>query len=143
MANLFGLKRINGSHLIPKWMLINRDLGVWRTNVVQQSFLPHETQLILGIPFSQRSTANRVVWSFTPNGSFSTSSAYKLLTNLATSGSAGSFALEPQKSLEGCLATPSTQKNQAFHMESLQQCPPYEKQFGLSTDRKFRPLRSL
>ena len=46
---------------------------------------------------NQCSVADRMVWSLTPNGSFSTSSAYKLLTNPATSGSAGSTALEPQK----------------------------------------------
>ena len=46
---------------------------------------------------NQCSVADRMVWSLTPNGSFSTSIAYKLLTNPATSGSAGSTALEPQK----------------------------------------------
>ena len=34
--------------------LINHELGIWNTDVVQRLFLPHEASLILGIPLSLR-----------------------------------------------------------------------------------------
>ena len=34
--------------------LINQDLGIWKTEMVENSFLPHEASIILGIPLSSR-----------------------------------------------------------------------------------------
>ena len=41
--------------------LINSNLGMWKYESVQQLFLPHKASLILGIPFSLRMPADRVV----------------------------------------------------------------------------------
>ena len=34
--------------------LINQELGMWKTDVVERLFLSHEDSLILGIPLSLR-----------------------------------------------------------------------------------------
>ena len=34
--------------------LINHDMGIWKSDLVYQHLLPHEAQLILGIPLSPR-----------------------------------------------------------------------------------------
>ena len=74
--------------------LINHDLGIWKSNLVHQHFLPHEARLILGIPLSPRFPSDRVVWSLTPSSKFSTSSAYKLLAATASVSQAGSSSSE-------------------------------------------------
>ena len=43
--------------------LINHDLGIWKSDLVQQHFLPHEARLILGIPLSPRFPSDRVASS--------------------------------------------------------------------------------
>nr|POE62457.1 putative ribonuclease h protein [Quercus suber] len=65
-------------------------LGIWKSDLVHQHFLPHEVWLILGIPLSSRFPADRVAWSLTPSGKFSTSSAYKFLAATASASQAGS-----------------------------------------------------
>ena len=65
--------------------LINQDLGMWKTEMVGNSFLPHEASIILGIPLSSRLPLDRPTWGLTANGVFSTKSAYKLLVSLDNS----------------------------------------------------------
>lgn len=77
--------------------IIDFDLGLWKSDLVQQFFLPHEASLILGIPFSRRSPTDRVVCAHTPSDMFSTSSAYKLLAASITASNARSSSVEPQK----------------------------------------------
>ena len=52
---------------------------MWRSDRVNQLFLPQEASAILGIPLSHRCPPDRIAWAYTPSGVFSTSSAYKLL----------------------------------------------------------------
>ena len=59
--------------------LINPDLSMWKSEEVNRLFLPHEASLVLGISLSHRKPSDRVSWSCTPSGEFSTCSAYKLL----------------------------------------------------------------
>ncbi|XP_030957684.1 uncharacterized protein LOC115979763 [Quercus lobata] len=47
--------------------LIDPDRVAWRTEVVQQLFLPHEADIILGIPLSSRSPDDRIIWAHTPS----------------------------------------------------------------------------
>ena len=76
--------------------LIDPAEGHWKPEVIQQLFLPHEAELILGIPLSARSPPDRVVWAYTPLGSFSTSSAYKLLVASYSVNNVGSSSLALQ-----------------------------------------------
>ena len=41
--------------------LIGPDRVAWRTEVVQQLFLPHEADMILGIPLSSRRPDDRII----------------------------------------------------------------------------------
>nr|POE52802.1 hypothetical protein CFP56_68712 [Quercus suber] len=68
--------------------LINSELGVWKSELVQQLFLPQEASIILGIPLSSHCPPDKVAWAYTPSGAFSTSNAYKHLA----SGADGSQA---------------------------------------------------
>ena len=74
--------------------LIEANRREWKTEVIQELFLPSEVLLIIGIPLSLRNTEDRVIWAYTPSGVYSTSSAYKLLTDRNVQGSSN---CEPQK----------------------------------------------
>ena len=76
--------------------LINQELGIWKSDVVERLFLPHEASLILGIPLSLRMPPDDIIWGLTPNGIFSTKSAYKMLVALDNRGEAGSSSPDPQ-----------------------------------------------
>ena len=74
--------------------LIEADRKEWKTEVIQELFMPNEASVIMGIPLSLRSTEDRIIWAYTPSGTYSTSSAYKLLKDRNVHGS---FNREPQK----------------------------------------------
>ena len=77
--------------------LINQENGEWKNEVIQANFLPHEAEAILNIPLSDRAPPDRITWSLTPSGQFSTSSAYKMLTAIASSDNAGSSNSGPTR----------------------------------------------
>ncbi|KAK9993986.1 hypothetical protein SO802_023689 [Lithocarpus litseifolius] len=77
--------------------LIDSDRIAWRTEVVQQLFLPNEVDIILGIPLSARRPDDRIIWARTPSGTFTTSSAYKMLVSYDISNNAGSSNPDSQK----------------------------------------------
>ena len=77
--------------------LIDQDSVAWKTEAVQQLFLPHEAEIILGIPLSIRRPADCIIWAHTPSGMFTTCSAYKLLVSCDASSSAGGSNPEAQK----------------------------------------------
>ena len=45
--------------------LIDPDRVAWRTKVVQQLFMPHEADIILGIPLSTHRPDDRIIWAHT------------------------------------------------------------------------------
>ena len=59
--------------------LMNEDTHAWRSTLIMSEFLPHEAKKILGIPFSCQSILDKQLWFPTPNGDYSTRSAYHLL----------------------------------------------------------------
>ena len=78
--------------------LINPDMSMWKFEEVNRLFLPHEASLVLGIPLSHRKPSDRVSWSCTPSGEFSTSSAYKLLAAPTSTNRASSSNQDYQRS---------------------------------------------
>nr|POE84677.1 putative ribonuclease h protein [Quercus suber]POF15784.1 putative ribonuclease h protein [Quercus suber] len=62
--------------------LINEDNHAWRSALIMSEFLPHEATMILGIPLSYQNVPDKQVWFPTPNGDYSTRSAYHLLSNV-------------------------------------------------------------
>ncbi|KAL4631902.1 hypothetical protein ACB092_04G012200 [Castanea dentata] len=74
--------------------LIDQNTAAWKTEEVQHMFLPHEADIILGIPLSARRPEDRIIWSYTPTGMFTTSSAFKMLVSCDVSPNAGGSNLE-------------------------------------------------
>ena len=54
----------------------------WNFDLVQNEFLAHEADLILGIPLSCQSIPDEHVWFLTKNGKYSTLSAYHLIVGV-------------------------------------------------------------
>ena len=77
--------------------LIDQDKAAWKSEVVQQLFLPQEASEILGIPLSERLPPDRIVWACTPSGMFTTSSAYKLIISCELALSASPSNPKAQK----------------------------------------------
>lgn len=77
--------------------LINHELGVWKSDLVGMLFLPHEASLILGIPLSTRMPPDNIRWGITPNGNFSTKSAFKMIVAMDNNGEAGSSSPDSQQ----------------------------------------------
>ena len=78
-------------------MLIEQDRAEWKSELVQQLFLPHEAEIILGIPLRIRCPVDRIIWAHTLSGMFTTSSAYKLLVSCESVSNAGTSNLDIQK----------------------------------------------
>ena len=47
--------------------LINRETRGWDVNSVRNTFLPHEAEIVLGIPISPTLPDDSLVWAWTPN----------------------------------------------------------------------------
>nr|POE52912.1 hypothetical protein CFP56_63158 [Quercus suber] len=77
--------------------LIDQDNVVWKTDVVQKLFLPHEASAILGIPLSERLPSDRIIWAYTPLGMFTTSSIFKLIISCDSASSAGTSNPKAQR----------------------------------------------
>lgn len=58
--------------------LIDKDRRSWDVAKVNNTFLPFEAQVILGIPISPRLPKDSLIWAWTPNGRFSVKSAYRV-----------------------------------------------------------------
>ena len=58
--------------------LISQDSGCWKYQVLDVVFLPHEADLIKGIPLSVQLLEDNLIWVGNNNGKFSVRSAYRL-----------------------------------------------------------------
>ena len=80
--------------------LIDAESAAWKSNQIQNLFMSNEARLILNITLSFKRPPDRLIWSQTPIGVFTTSSAYKLLVNNASTNSAGSLNPNPRSHFE-------------------------------------------
>ena len=63
--------------------LINEETDRWLEDKVREEFLPYEAKAIISIPLSTAGTEDKLIWSATSNGCYSTKSAYHLLSKEA------------------------------------------------------------
>ena len=63
--------------------LIDKESGRWLEDRVREEFLPHEAKAIISIALSTTSIEDKLIWSATSNGCYSTKFAYHLLSNEA------------------------------------------------------------
>ena len=59
-------------------LLIDLETSAWRDQLVRLVFIPANVLSILSIPLSVCMPQDRLVWAFTPKGSFTVRSAYKI-----------------------------------------------------------------
>ena len=59
--------------------LIDNDRGCWKTQLVRQLFLPMDADQILRLPLCRSWPMDKIIWHFTPSGTFSVKSAYHLI----------------------------------------------------------------
>lgn len=64
-------------------LFIDPYTAAWRRDMIQQFFAPHDAKAILSIPLSLRLPRDRLVWAYTPEGTFLVKSTYKLARYLS------------------------------------------------------------
>lgn len=62
----------------------------WKTEVINNLFLPHKAEMIRGIPISSRMLADKQIWALDSNGIFMVKSAYYGALGLSRLGSVAS-----------------------------------------------------
>lgn len=74
------------SHLVLVEELINNSTRNWKEELIRDTFVVTDAELILRIPLAEEAHKDIVAWSDKPSGEFSIWSTYKLLqTDLANS----------------------------------------------------------
>ena len=58
--------------------LIDEESRGWNSDLIRTAFLPHEADVILGIPLSPMALEDSQVWTKTANGIFTMNNAYKV-----------------------------------------------------------------
>ena len=61
--------------------LIDTDGRSWDAAKVRSILIPHEAEIVLGIPISYRLPKDSVIWARTSNGCFTVKSAYGVAQN--------------------------------------------------------------
>lgn len=67
---------LTDSEVVAK--LIDKNRRTWDVAKIRRMFLPHEANVILGIPLSPRLPSDSLIWAWTPRGNFTVNSAYKV-----------------------------------------------------------------
>ena len=63
--------------------LLDELIGEWRSDLVKQIFMQDDSDVILSMPRSHSQVADRLVWAYTPRGTFTVRSAYKVALSLS------------------------------------------------------------
>lgn len=58
--------------------LLDADRRSWDVVKVRSMFLPHEAEVVLGIPISFKMPKDSIIWAWTSHGKFTVKSAYKV-----------------------------------------------------------------
>ena len=69
--------------------LIDTGIARWKSEVIDNLFIPQQAELIKSIPLSATLPADKIVWAETTNGNFTVRSAYKLAASLFKSKTCG------------------------------------------------------
>ena len=81
-------KGIDGE-LVKVAQLIDGDTEMWKVDLTKKNFLPHEADIILGVPLSPKMLEDSLIWAWSKNGNFTVRSAYGVaLKMLKTTNSA-------------------------------------------------------
>ena len=62
--------------------LLNEKRGAWNTNLVRNTFLPYEADVILSIPISPMAPRDSQAWAKALYGIFTVNSTYKVTSKL-------------------------------------------------------------
>nr|POE79087.1 hypothetical protein CFP56_55079 [Quercus suber] len=76
--------------------LINNESRGWNSDLIRTSFLPHEADVILGIPLSPMAPEDSQVWTKMHNGIFTVNNAYKVAYKMLKDAN-------PENHSAGCL----------------------------------------
>ena len=79
--------------------LIDNATASWKSSILDVLFLPHEAEMIKGIPLSSRLPADKLIWAEASDGKFSVKSAYKLALRISDSGEQGASSERNQVKL--------------------------------------------
>ncbi|KAK9985868.1 hypothetical protein SO802_030819 [Lithocarpus litseifolius] len=72
--------------------LINKEEACWKTEAINSLSLPHEAEVIRGIPISSRLPEDKQIWALDSKGIFTVKSAYYGAIALSRSGSVASLS---------------------------------------------------
>ena len=62
--------------LVKVAQLIDGDTGMWKVDLIKETFLPHEADVIIGMPLSSRLPEDSLLWALSKNGNFTLRNAY-------------------------------------------------------------------
>lgn len=65
-------------NLVKVAQLINGEMEMWKVDLIKETFLPHEAEVILGISLSPRLLKDSLLWAWSKNGTFIVRSAYRV-----------------------------------------------------------------
>lgn len=74
---------------------------MWKADLIKKTFIPHEAEIILGIPLSPRLPEDSWIWAWSKNGKFTVRSAYGValkVLNDANSSKARGACSDKEKS---------------------------------------------
>ena len=63
--------------------LLDENIGKWRSDLVNQIFMQDDSDVILSMPHSHGQAIDRLVWAYTPRGTFTVHNAYKIANSLS------------------------------------------------------------
>jgi len=65
-------------------LLLDENTGEWKVSLIRQIFLLNDAKTILSSPRSRYCARDRLIWAYTPRGTFTVNSAYKVASSLSS-----------------------------------------------------------
>ena len=125
--------------------LIDEAKGEWNVDLVKHVFLPDDAHTILGIPRSSKRNRDRMIWAYTPKGTFTVNSAYKVALSLSQSKSTeGTLdATSHSQFWQKNLGTPDSKQAENLRLESKPEYSPHQGEPLLSRSARRPYLRCM